>query len=132
MNSWHAHIVGLWDALKFWDLAIVAIFTLFCVVLRRLDQAPDNQFRFHDLWTSGDWPGKASMARLAYFGAFLAHSLVLLHQEMKLPNGVDYTMASLYALIWSGAYVAIKAVEMRTPQPQGGTNEQTGTDRQTP
>jgi hypothetical protein len=115
----------VWGVVRFWDIAIVAIFTLFCVVLRRLDAEPDTSFKFHDLFTSGDWPGKASVSRLCYFGAFLAHSLLVLHQEMKQEKGVDYAMASLYALIWSGAYVLLKAIEARTPQPattNGATN----------
>lgn len=115
--TWTQIIGGVWSAIHFWEMAVVAVFALFCYVLRQLDrsgQAPT--FKFHDFFTSGDWPGKASGPRLAYFGAFLTHSLVVLHHEMKSKDGLDYAMASLYALIWSGAYVALKAIDMKAAQ----------------
>lgn len=122
--KWHDIIIGLLNMFKFWDLAIVAIFTLFCVILHRLDKAV-GPFKFYDFFTSGDWAGKASVARLGYFAAFLTHSLVLLHQEMK--TGVDYPMASLYALIWSGAYVALKAIDMKAAQTAAPASSSTTT-----
>jgi hypothetical protein len=117
MELWHElrSVIGsMIDAMSFWELAIVALFALFCIVLRRLDQEKGGKFYFRDLFSSGDWDGKASTPRLGYFGAFLTHSLVVLHQEMK--NGIDYAMVSLYALIWSGAYVALKVVDMKAAQ----------------
>lgn len=107
-------IIGAWAAIKFWELGIVVIFSLFCYILHRLDRAKDTSFKFHDFFTSGDWNGKASVARMCYFGAFLASSLALLHQEMK--GGVDWTMLGGYSLIWSGAYVALKMVDAKNPQ----------------
>lgn len=104
--------------LSFWELGIGSIFTLFCVVIYRLDHANDVAFKFSDFFASGDWNGKASVSRLGYFGAFLSHSLIVLHREMN--DGISTEMLSFYALIWSGAYVALKAIEMRTPtQPKG-------------
>jgi hypothetical protein len=105
----------------FWYGAIIAVFALFCYILYRLDH--NAQFKFVDFFTAGDWNGKASVARLGYFAGFMTHSLVLLHKEMN--GGVDYALASLYALIWSGAYVALKAIELRTPTITiGDTNGQ--------
>lgn len=119
----HDYTAAVWRAIDFWLIGVGLIFALFCYILRRLDRAPDSSFKFHDFFTSGDWNGKASVARLGYFAALLTHSLVLLHKEIKHPEGVDYAMASLYALIWSGAYVALKAIEaktqsIQTPKPQ--------------
>jgi hypothetical protein len=110
--------------LNFWELGIGAIFTLFCVVLYRLDNAQDTTFKFHDFFTSGDWHGKASVSRLGYFGAFLTHSLIMLHREMH-AEGISTEMISFYALVWSGAYVALKAIEMRTAptQPKGDRHD---------
>jgi len=103
------------NAMSFWEAAIVALFVLFCVVLYRLDrERGGSKFYFRDFFSSGDWDGKASTPRLGYFCALLTHSLVILHQEMK--NGIEYPMASLYALIWSGAYVALKAIDMKAAQ----------------
>jgi hypothetical protein len=114
-------IKWLYVQLSFWELGIVAIFVLFCVVIYRLDRAIDVHFKFSDFFASGDWNGKASVARLGYFGAFLCHSLIVLHKEMI--DAIDSTMVSFYALIWSGAYVALKAIEMRTAtQPKGDAN----------
>lgn len=104
--------------INFWSLAVAAVFVLFCVVLFRLDRSSQNtKFFFADFFSSGDWDGKASGPRLCYFGAFLVHSLIALHQQMA-NKGVDYAMVSLYALIWSGAYIALKAIELKgTPAP---------------
>jgi hypothetical protein len=115
-------VTTIWLALDFWALGVVAIFALFCVVLYRLHGATDNRFKFHDFFSSGDWPSKASVARLGYFGGFLVHSLVVLHMQM-IRGGSSTELMSFYALIWSGAYVALKAIELRTPpqQPPGGT-----------
>lgn len=120
----HDYIAMAWHAFNPWMLSMGLVFALFCYVLLRLDNAPDTTFKFSDFFTAGDWDGKASVARLAYFGAFLSHSLVLLHREIKSENGVDYAMGSLYALIWSGSYVALKTIERVTQskpqsQPQG-------------
>lgn len=131
-------IAAVWHAVKFWDLSIVAIFALFCVVVRRLNDLNDNKFFFHDFFTSGDWNGKASVSRLGYFAAFLVHSLVVLHQEMQQGAGIDAPTISMYALIWSGAYVALKAIELRTATPQttggndGTQQRQAGTTGTTP
>src|SRR6476469_3617686 len=99
--------------LNFWEIAVGAIFTLFCVVIYRLDYADDNKFQFSDFFTSGDWNGKASVARLGYFGAFLCHSLIMLHREMHSDEGISTEMISLFALLWSGAYVALKVIDSR-------------------
>lgn len=103
-------LIAIFNTLKFWELAVAAIFTLFCLILYRLDKT-SGPFKFYDFFTSGDWPGKASVARLGYFGGFLSHSLVLMHREFD--DDVSVEMASFYALIWSGAYVALKAIEMK-------------------
>lgn len=107
---------ALWIAIDFWMLGVVALFTLFCYILRRLDKSQDATFKFHDLFTSGDWNGKASIARLGYFNAMLVHALIVLHQEMK--TGASTEMMSMYALIWSGAYVVLKYVDMKAAQIQ--------------
>lgn len=109
------YVVALWQAVDFWLFGVVAAFALFCYVLRRLDKAPDVTFRFYDFFTSGDWAGKASVSRLGYFGGFLTHSLVVMHQEFK--SVLDHERMLWYALIWSGAAVALRAIEMRTTQP---------------
>ena len=125
MNDARQLIAMVWLALDFWTLAVVAIFTLFCVVLYRINKSRDNTFAFHDLFSSGDWSGKASVTRLGYFGAFLTHSLIVLHMQMK-TGGASTEMMSMYALIWSGAYVLAKFVDQRaaTPPspPKGDTN----------
>lgn len=106
--------LGVWAATNFWGIAITVVFMLFCYILHRLDKAKDTTFKFHDFFTSGDWNGKSSVARLGYFGAFLVSSLALLHHEMK--YAVDWTMLGGYSLIWSGAYVALKMVDAKNPQ----------------
>jgi hypothetical protein len=104
----------------FWYGAIIAVFTVFCYILYRLDH--NAAFKFADFFTYGSKEGKASIERLGYFAGFMTHSLIMLHKEMN--GGVDYAAGSLYALIWSGAYVAAKAIEIRTPTITiGGTNE---------
>lgn len=118
----------IWIAIDFWALGVWALFALFCIVLYRLDKAKDIEFKFHDFFSSGDWNGKASVTRLGYFGAFLTHSFVIFHQEMK--QGASDAILWPYALIWSGAYVAAKLVETKVAPPppppiqsQGVTNE---------
>lgn len=105
------YVAMVWMALDFWMLAVFAIFILFCYVLRRLDLAQDNEFKFHDFFTHGNWDHKADLTKLGYFAAFITHSLIVLHQEMK--AGVTTEAITLYALVWSGAYVATKFVEGR-------------------
>lgn len=110
-------------AASFWNIGIAAIFIVFCVILVRLDIAKNTNFSFDDLFTYGDWNGKASVSRLGYFGAFLVHSLVVLHKEMvSKDGGVDYGTISSYALIWSGAYVILKTIDMKA-HAQGAPNE---------
>lgn len=113
-------LLALLARIDFWMAATVAIFTLFVYILRRLDQAPDAQFKFHDFFTTGDWNGKPSAARLCYFGAFLVHSQIVLREASK-PSS-DGSIAATYALVWSGAYVALKFID-RTAL-NGGTNVQ--------
>jgi hypothetical protein len=117
MENFHIHFVAGWNAFKFWDTAVVAIFALFCVIIYRLDRDDTSPFfRFREFFTSGDWNGKPSVARLGYFGAFLSHSLMVTHRELTTREGISAEMASLYALIWSGAYVALKAIDMKAAQ----------------
>lgn len=120
-------LTALWIAIDFWMLGLSLIFSLMCVIMWRLDRADDTQFKFHDFFTSGDWPGKPSAPRLAYWGAFLFHSLIVAHQEMK--QTLTDTGMSLYALVWSGMYAVVKFVDSKqAPQvptnllPPGGTN----------
>lgn len=125
MSETRQLLAMVWLALDFWTMAVIAVFALFCYVIYRLDKADDSTFKFHDLFTSGDWPGKASVSRLGFFGAFLSHSLVVIHQEMH--KAATEGLMMWYALIWSGAYVALKAIELKAPPvmtspPKGETN----------
>jgi hypothetical protein len=108
------YVVALWQSFDLWLLGVIACFALFCYILRRLDKSPDITFKFHDFFTSGEWDGKASVSRLGYFGAFLTHSLIVVHQEFKSVLTNDTLL--WYGLIWSGAAVALQAVnKAKTP-----------------
>lgn len=113
------YILALWQSFDAWMFGVGLLFGLLCFILFRLDRAPDATFKFHDFFTAGDWDGKASIARFCYFGGFLTHSLVVMHQEFKAVLSTE--AMTWYALIWSGAYVALRAVERMTktsaPQP---------------
>jgi hypothetical protein len=121
-------LTALWIAIDFWLLGVTAIFCLLCYIMWRLDRANDVSFRFHDFFTSGDWPGKPSAPRLAYFGGFFFHSFIVLHQEMNKTLSTEH--ATAYALIWSGMYAVVKYVDRNqaplqpptTLLPPGGTN----------
>jgi hypothetical protein len=105
------YIIALWQTFDFWLVGVLACFTVFLYVLRRLDRSPHVTFKFHDFFTSGDWDGKASVSRLGYFGAFLTHSLIVMHQEFK--SALSNEALLWYGLIWSGAAVALQYVKSK-------------------
>jgi high-affinity Fe2+/Pb2+ permease len=94
---------GLWLDLDFWELGIIVCFMVFSTILYRLHKTGDNAFRFEDFFKAAI-TGQPSLRRLAFFGAFLTSSWIVLHQEIF--GKLTETIFGLYVGAWVVGYVA--------------------------